>query len=78
MENLQVYLMKEYSAIVESSWSKQNNKDISYQLCSINDEKYGNIILTEAHCKRNADGARIRTGHESWTHEATAMACKSQ
>jgi hypothetical protein len=47
-------------------------------LCSINDEKYGNIILTEAHCKRNADGARIRTGHESWTHEATAMACKSQ
>lgn len=67
--------MKEYSAIVESSKLEQNNKHICYQVCyTINDEKRRNTTLTEAHCKRNEDGASMRTGHESRTHAATAMA----
>lgn len=75
MGHIQVYLMKEYPAIVESSKLKQSNKQICYQVCY---DKWRNRTLTVAHCKRNADGASISTGHESWTHAATAMACKNQ
>lgn len=43
----------------------------------LKDEKWNyRTILTEAHCKRNEDGASMRTGHESEIHEATAIACK--
>lgn len=31
--------------------------------------------LTEAQWSRKADGARTRTGHDSRTHETTAIAC---
>jgi len=74
MNSIQVYLMKEYSTIVESSEMNQNREHkLAFQMCSI---KWKKAILTEAHCKRNEDGAIMRTGHDSWMHEATAMACK--
>lgn len=64
--------MKECSSIVESSARKR--KSTSFWARSTFSITEVDNALTDAHCRRKEDGVSIRTGHESRTQDATAIA----
>lgn len=74
-KNIQVYLMKEYQAIGESSAIQHMYQATGKMPCQKLQQAYS-YTLTEAQCKRKEEGASIRTGQELRTHAATAIAWK--
>ena len=75
--NIPVYLMVQHSATVESSAQKKQIIICNLEISGIQINWCIKLIkrLTEAQCNLKEDGESIRTGHDSWTQEATAIAC---
>ena len=64
--------MKGCSSIVESS-ARKKKRTLHLARSTFLLTEF-NTALTEAHCKRKEDGVIIRTGQESQTQDATAIA----